>query len=171
MSNPPPLRNRPNLHLGLAQLNGSPRQAGQGTLPTSSLSVPYRSPAGTPFGRTAYSPFRSADLRPPTPYGAPSSFAPRPSSSSLYANRRWFRPTGAFYSKPLWLLLLFAVLTVWWFNGGSNELDVVKLGASGLGREFLNERRMHKYQFYPATNPKIHVRYSYIRKQTLANIV
>ena len=48
-------------------------------------------------------------------------------------------------------------LTLWWFNGGSEELDVVKLGAAGLRKELLNERRMHDYQFYPATNPKIHV--------------
>lgn len=36
-------------------------------------------------------------------------------------------------------------------------MNVVKLGASGLGRDFLHERRMHDYQFYPAANPKIHV--------------
>ena len=48
-------------------------------------------------------------------------------------------------------------LSLWWFNGGSEELDIVKLGTAGLGKEFLYERRMHNYQFYPATNPKIHV--------------
>ena len=49
-------------------------------------------------------------------------------------------------------------LTLWWFNGGSEELDVVKLSAAGLGKEFLKERRMGDFQFLPATNPKIHVR-------------
>lgn len=48
-------------------------------------------------------------------------------------------------------------LSLWWFNGGSGELDIVKRGTAGLGKEFLYERRMHNYQFYPATNPKIHV--------------
>ena len=36
-------------------------------------------------------------------------------------------------------------------------MNLVKLGASGLGKEFLHEKRMHDYQFYPAANPKIHV--------------
>ena len=157
MSHPPPLRNRPNLHLGLAQLNGSPRQTRLGTLPNSSLSVPYRSPAGTPFGKTAYSPFRSAGLRPPSPYEASVSFVPRRSNTSLHTKKKWFRNKSAFSSKPLWLLLVVAALIVWWFNGGRSELDVVKMGASDLGREFLKERWMHDYQFYPATNPKIHV--------------
>ncbi|KAG8528740.1 uncharacterized protein KY384_006427 [Bacidia gigantensis] len=48
------------------------------------------------------------------------------------------------------------VLTIWWFNGGRQELDEVKLNAAGLGKGLLTERRMHNYQFYPVTNPKIH---------------
>ncbi|MCJ1278851.1 hypothetical protein MMC21_006670 [Puttea exsequens] len=56
----------------------------------------------------------------------------------------------------MFLLLLLFALVLWWFNGGSQEVDVVKLNASGLGKELLQERRMHDYQFYPATNPKIH---------------
>lgn len=157
MSQPPPLRNRPNLHLAFTQLNGSPRQPGQATPPTSSLSAPYMSPGSTPFGKTTYSPYRSADLKPPTPYGGPISFAPRRSNKSFYSQYKWFLVKRAFSSKPAWLFLMVAALTLWWFNGGSRELDVVKLSASGLGKEFLNERRMHDYQFYPATNPKIHV--------------
>lgn len=51
---------------------------------------------------------------------------------------------------------MIVALALWWFNGGSEEMNVVKLGASGLGKDFLHERRMHDYQFYPATNPKIH---------------
>ena len=153
----PPLRNRPNLHLGLAQLNGSPRHPGQTTPSTGPLSFPYRSPAGTPFGKTSYSPYRSAGLNTPSPYEGPVSFVPRRSSKSAYGNYTWYRIKRAFSSKPAWLLLMVAALLLWWFNGGSEELDVVKLSASGFGRELLNERRMHDYQFYPATNPKIHV--------------
>ena len=162
MSQHPPLRNRPNLHLALTQLNGSPRHHGQATPTTTSLSAPSRSPAETPFGKTAYSPFRSAGLKPPTPYGGPISFAPRRSDRSLYGNYNWFRIKRAFASKPILLVLMVFALIIWWFNGGSAEIDVVKLSASGFGKEFLNERRMHDYQFYPATNPKIHVRSSII---------
>lgn len=151
MSQPPPLRSRPNLHLALTQLNGSPSP-----LPSSSLTVPYQS-SGTPFGKTAYSPFRSAGLKPPTQYGSPVSFAPGRSSKSRYSSYSWFRFKRALTSKPIWLVLMVAALTMWWFYGGNEELDVVKLGASGLGKDVLHDRRMHNYQFYPATNPKIHV--------------
>ena len=46
---------------------------------------------------------------------------------------------------------------IWLLHGGSRDLGVVRMSASDLGREFLLKRRMHEYQFYPATNPKIHV--------------
>lgn len=160
MTQPPPLRNRPNLHLALTQLNGSPRQQGPGTpLASSSFSTPRHSPAGTPYGKTAYSPCHSASLKPPTPslYGSPSPFARWRNSHGFYSNYSWFRVKRTFASKPVWLLLMVAALFVWWFNGGSEELDLVKLGASGLGKEIMSERKMHDYQFYPASNPKIHV--------------
>lgn len=37
-------------------------------------------------------------------------------------------------------------------------MNAIKLGTSGFGKEFMHDMRMHDYQFYPATNPKIHVR-------------
>jgi len=169
MSHPPPLRNRPNLHLALTQLNGSPRHSGRATPSTSSLSVHYQSPAGTPFGTTAYSPFRSAGLKPPTPYEGPVHFAPRSSSKSSYGSYKLFRVRRALTSKLAWLLLMAFALTVWWFNGGSQDLDVMKLGASDLGKEFLRDRRMHNHQFFPATNPKIHVRKTYRNKRCATN--
>ena len=48
-------------------------------------------------------------------------------------------------------------LALWWYHGGSDDINAVKLGASSLSKEFMRERRMHDYQFFPATNPKIHV--------------
>ena len=157
MPHPPPLRNRPNLHLALTQLNGSPRHLDRVTTPAGSLSAPNQSPANTPFGKTAYSPFRSAALQPPSPYGGPIAFAPRRSGKSYYGNYNWFRIKRTLSSKPMWLFLMAVVLTLWWFNGGSEEFDVVKFGANGLRKEFLQEMKMHDYQFFPATNPKIHV--------------
>jgi hypothetical protein len=159
MTQQPPLRNRPNLHLALTQFNGSPRQQGPGTpLPSSCLSTPYPSPAGTPYGKTSYSPYSSGSLVPPTPslYGSSSSSAPGRNYAS-YGDYNWFRVRRTFASKPVWLLLMIAALFVWWFNGGGEELDLMKLGASDLGKELLSERKMHNYQFYPASNPKIHV--------------
>ncbi|KAL6721838.1 hypothetical protein ACLMJK_000943 [Lecanora helva] len=156
MSQSLPTRNRQNLRLALAQLNGSPRPSGQFTPLAGSLSVPNQSPAETPFGKTSYSPFRSAHLKPLSPYGSPVAFAPRSSDRTYYGKFYWFRIKRALSSKPIWLFLMAVVLLTWWFNGGSDELDLVNFSASGLGKELLQEMKMHDYQFFPATNPKIH---------------
>ena len=154
----PPLRNRPNLHLALTDLTGSPRQSAQSTPPpTSRFITPYPTPGDTPFARTAYSPYYSAGLKVPTVYETPESNTPRRTSRSCYRKFHWYHFKPFFASRPVWLLLMVVALTLWWFNGGSEELNVVKLGASGLSKEFLHEKRMRDYQFYPATNPKIHV--------------
>ena len=157
MSQPPPLRSRPNLHIALTQLNGSPRQPGHTSAATGSLSVPYQSPAGTPLAKTAYSPFRSAELKSPMPYGGQIPFPSVRSPRSSYANHRSFRIKRTLASKSTWLLLILLALTVWWLSGGSKKLDMARLGASDLGKKLLNEKRMRDYQFYPATNPNIHV--------------
>ncbi|CAF9923257.1 MAG: hypothetical protein ALECFALPRED_002342 [Alectoria fallacina] len=154
----PPLRNRPNLRLALTDLTGSPRQSAQSTpLPTSRFITPYPTPGDTPFAKTAYSPYYSAGLKAPTVYETPESFTPRHTSRSCYGNCNGYRFKSLFASKPVWLLLMVVALALWWFNGGSEEMSVVKLGASGLGKEFLHQRKMHDYQFYPASNPKIHI--------------
>lgn len=156
----PPLRNRPNLHLALTDLTGSPRQSAQSTPPpTSRFITPYPTPGDTPFAKTAYSPYYSAGLKAPSIYETPESFTPRRTSTckSSYRNYNGYHLKRSFASKPVWLLLMVVALALWWFNGGSEEINVVKLGASSLGKEFLHERRMHGYQFYPTTNPKIHV--------------
>ena len=157
MPHPTPLRNRPNFHLAFTKLNGSPRNIYQNTPPSSSSSLPYQSQPSTPFGKLPYSPVSSAKLKPPTPYGGPVTFSPRRPGQYFRGNLNWFLVKRVLTSKPIWLVLFVAALTVWWFKWGSEELDIVKLGATHLGKGFLNERRMHDYQFYPATNPKIHV--------------
>ncbi|KAL9101198.1 MAG: hypothetical protein Q9163_003516 [Psora crenata] len=158
MSHPPPFRQRPNLHLALTQLTGSPRHPNQGTPSTTAFSTPLPTPGGTPFGITAFSPFRSAGLKAPAPYNSTSSFGHRRAPTHFsYGSYNFFRVRRFLSSKPIWFFLLAVALTLWWFNGGSEELDVVKLGATGLGKEFLKERRMGDYQFLPATNPKIHM--------------
>ena len=154
----PPLRNRPNLHLALTHLTGSPRQSAQSTPPpTSRFITPYPTPGDTPFAKTAYSPYYSAGLKAPGIYDSLESFTPGRVNRSCYRNYNGYRCKRFFASKPVWLLLMVFALALWWFNGGSEEINVVKLGASSLGKDFLHERRMHDYQFYPATNPKIHV--------------
>lgn len=147
---PTPFRNRPNLHLSLSQFSASPR--------VSSHATPL--PVGTPFATTTYSPFRSAGLKPPTPYRGPMHFTPRHERRRYYETYSWYRVKRMLKSKPLWLLLGLVVLILWWFHGGRDELNMVKLDANRLGRELFPEGRTKGLQFFPATNPKIHVRYS-----------
>ena len=46
----------------------------------------------------------------------------------------------------------------------------MKLSAAGLGKEFLKERRMGDFQFFPATNPKIHVNIELSSEPEFANV-
>ena len=162
MSRTPPFRSRPELHLAFTSLTGSPRHLNQDTPASSAFSSPFATPISapfaTPFATTAYSPFRSAGLKPPTPYGGPMHFTPRRGDRpSWFDNYTVYRIRRSLSSKPLWFLLVLSALTFWWFHGGSNELDLVKLSTSGLGRELFQDARTQDLQFFPATNPKIHV--------------
>ncbi|KAL9131959.1 MAG: hypothetical protein Q9217_000239 [Psora testacea] len=67
----------------------------------------------------------------------------RASADFDYRSYNLFRVKRLFSSKPIWLFFMAVALTLWWSNGGSEELDVVKLSATGLGKEFLKERRMY----------------------------
>ena len=155
MSQSTPFRQRPNLHLALRTFSGSPLQNDQPRAFSTPVQSSLPTPTGTPLGTTAYSPFRSAGLKPPTPLH-------RSLSPKIRRQGRWNANTGRHFrikrtlrSKPAWLLLTVFMLIFWWFNGGRQELDEVKLSASGLGRELLRGMRMQDFQFYPASNPKI----------------
>lgn len=120
---------------------------------------------GTPLATTSYSPFASAGLKPPKVNSFPCSdfydtdmpIKHRPREPSIHDKFGLLRFRRLLGGKPIWLVLMGLALVFWWFNGGSHELDVVKLSASGLGKELMRVRRMQDYQFYPASNPKIHV--------------
>lgn len=147
---PTPFRNRPNLHLSLTQLSGSPRAPGHAS---SSL------PLGTPLTSTTYSPFRSAGLKPPTPYGGPMHFTPRNERRRYFETYSWYRIKRMLNSKPLWFLLALVALIFWWFHGGRNEMSMARLDAKRFGKDLFPEGRTKDLQFFPATNPKIHVRW------------
>ena len=144
---PTPFRDRPNLHLSLSQLSGSPRASGNA----------IQMPLGTPFSTTTYSPFRSAGLKPPTPYGGPMAFTPRNERRRYYETYSWYRTKRMLNSKPLWFLLDMMALTIWWFHGGRDELSMARLDAKRLGKDLFPEGRTKDLQFFPANNPKIHV--------------
>lgn len=146
----PPFRSRPKLHLTTTQSTGSPGNPTQPTQTPGAIS--------SPLAATAYSPFRSAGLKPPTPFGGPMQFAPRsPHIFRKCRNYAGFRARRVLNSKMFWLALLFGALILWWRGGDADKLDIVKLSASELGRELFPEGRTRGLQFFPATNPKIHV--------------
>ena len=147
---PTPFRNRPNLQLSLSQLSGSPRASAYTKSP----------PLGTPLTSTTYSPFRSAGLKPPTPYGGPMHFTPRSGERRYMDSYSWCRVKGILKSKPLWFLLALVALFLWWFHNGRDDLTIAKLEAKRLGKDLFPEGRTRDLQFFPATNPKIHVRWS-----------
>ncbi len=172
MSRTPPFRSRPQLHLAFTNLNGSPRHPSHDTPGSSGFSTPSATPLTaafpTPFATTAYSPFRSAGLKPPTPYGGPMDFTPRRGDRPrFFDNYRLYRIRRLLSSKPLWFLLVLSALAFWWFHGGINELDLVKISASGFGKELFQDARTQDLQFFPATNPKIHVRLPFVNWKML----
>lgn len=60
-------------------------------------------------------------------------------------------------SKAILLIVVVSGLIWWWSNGGREDLHVMKLKSSGLKELFAPEITKN-LQFYPASNPKIHVR-------------
>lgn len=149
MAQTPPFRNRPKSQLEFARLTGSPSYPGQSDQTTSLLS--------TPQNIIAYSPFRSAGIRPPAQYEVPVQFAPKWTQKLKYYTRHSSFPIRRLLSsKPLWLVLMIGALSLWCFQGGRDELDLVKLRANGFGNELFREERTRNLQFFPAENPKIH---------------
>jgi len=145
MANTPPLRNRPNLHLSLKSLAGLPTSSWQST------------PATTPFNATTYSPFRSADLRTPASQGGAPQFLPR-RSSSIRGRYGFYKPRRLLSGRALLLGAVLFGLIYWWSNGGREDLEVAKLRSTSLKEELFAPDITKNLQFYPASNPKIHVR-------------
>lgn len=84
-------------------------------------------------------------------------FTPRTQNFNRQGGYNWFRLGRLLSSKPIWFMLMLGVLVLWWFNGGRGEMDLVRIGATEFGRDFFQEQRTQGLQFFPATNPKIHV--------------
>lgn len=150
MTQTPPLGGRSKLPVPLTHLTGSPGEPSKSANSFSAFSVPGP--------KTNYSPFRFAGLQPPTTYVRSMQYAPRRAPKSRdYGTYTKLRLGHILSSRPLWFLLLFGALMMWWFHGGRDEMDLVRDGATKLSREFFSEERTRGLQFFPATNPKIHV--------------
>src|SRR5579862_9052348 len=143
----PPPRTRPDLYLTLPPLS-----------PSLESSSSYNgSPASTsfaPFGATNYSPFRSVGLRPPSPFGSPALFPPRRRQTRGYI---WCRIRRCFNSKILWFTATFFGLLLWWGNGGKDGWHKIRDSPSGFGIAVFGSEIIKDLQFFPASNPKIHV--------------
>lgn len=158
MSQTSRFNHRPKLHLALPSLSSSPLNSVQNSPSGTPFSTPF-APPRTPFATTKYSPFRSAGLKPPTPYRAPVQFNTRRSKSS-YGNYTWFRIKRLLASKALWIVVALLSLVWWWSNGGREDLEAMKAKSSGLSIELLTSDITKDLQFFPASNPKIHVGYT-----------
>ena len=153
MAQTPPFRNRPNIHIALSRTTGSPRHSSYVT-PASSTAT---TPNGTPLATTAYSPFRSASLRPPTSYDRSTESSLRREKYPYFNSHTRFRVKRMLCSRPLWLLMVLALLTFWWVQGGRRSRGIVRLDEKRLSKALASEGRTKGLQFFPATNPKIHV--------------
>lgn len=153
MSQTPPFRPRPRLHIALSHLTGSPRHPGYATPYSSAASTPN----GTPLATTAYSPFRSAGLKPPTPYHLSRQPTPEYEKGRYFESYTWYRAKRMLGSRPLWFLLALLALIGWWSSSRTRGADIVQLRANRWGKEHRSEGPTKDLQFFPATNPKIHV--------------
>ncbi|MCJ1397304.1 hypothetical protein MMC11_000496 [Xylographa trunciseda] len=149
-----PSRLRPDLHLTFTSPMGSPNPL-------------YLAPSGlTPFTAirvsplaTDYSPFRSAGLKPPTPYGGSVQFSPRPrQSGGVCLDMSWIRTKRLCSSRLSLLVLIIIGALCWWRAGINDEVEIVRLGASefGFGSQLFEMEATKDLQFFPAVNPKIH---------------
>ncbi len=87
-------------------------------------------------------------------------FAPR-GSTWRYAKAALGRLQYLLSKRLVWFVLVFVGLIWWWGNGGKEDLEVVKMKSAGI-KKGLFETMMKDLQFYPASNPKIHVSGSFI---------
>ncbi|KAL8723408.1 MAG: hypothetical protein Q9181_007288 [Wetmoreana brouardii] len=152
-----PFRPRPNLHLALTQQTGSPRNPNTPVPNSSSFSSPFGTPTTTPLAITSYSPSQSNKLKAPSAYGGPMHFTPRQKHKyRRYYRAVWLRLKWWLSIRATWFFIVVFLMLWWWLNGGSQELDAVKLGAAGFGRDLFQDGVTQDMQFFPPSNSKIH---------------
>ncbi|KAI4166864.1 MAG: hypothetical protein LQ343_007685 [Gyalolechia ehrenbergii] len=143
--------------LQVVKETGSPRNPKPTAFTSNQFSSPFATPTGTPLATTSYSPFASAKLKAPSPYGGPMQFTPRQRHKyRRYGRAGWFKLKRILSSRATWLLLVVVLAITWWLNGGSEELSAVKLGAAGFGKDLFQDGATQDLQFFPPSNPKIH---------------
>ncbi|KAL8687695.1 MAG: hypothetical protein Q9224_005079, partial [Gallowayella concinna] len=137
---------------------GSPRNPNRAVPTSSRFASPYGTPTTSPLAITSYSPYQSAKLKAPSPYGGGAMhFTPR----QKHKYRRYCRTAlltvkRVLITRTTWLLLVLVLTMFWWLNGGSEELGVTRVGAAGFGSDFFQDGATQDMQFFPPSNPKIH---------------
>ena len=152
MAQTPPVRSRPNL-----QLKFKPLRRTMSAQTTSQLTL-----LPSPFATTDYSPFRSAGLKPPTPYGGAVQFTPRLSKQQpqdRHSSRKLVRIKRYLFSRALVCVLFIVGLLYWWGKGWKKDLDIVMVGANelGMGNQLFEFEVTKDLRFISAANSKIHV--------------
>ena len=155
MSFTPPfrtLRNRPDLHLSFKPVTRTPSQSAQST--------PTSTPLFRNFSSTSYSPFRSAGLKPPAPFGDSGRLSPKLRRPRKHHSQHvLLKLKCLIVNRAAWFLLLLFCLFWWWAIGWREELDPIRAGPIGvrLGLKLFEPEGTKDLQFFPASNPKIHV--------------
>ena len=157
MSDPRSSRQRPNLRVNVRSATGSPPKSPRNYPASAPRTSTFPLSGSTPFARTGYSPFRSAGLRPPRPFDRDMS----PRGQRKY-HRTGCAPTWAkfkrmFSARLLVCLLMCFILMHRYLNSDLYNVDRLQLSASGFAKDHLPGKHLAKYQFYPASNPKISV--------------
>ena len=152
MEQTPPFRSRPNLHLKFTPLRR-----------TMSAQMALPSPFSTPLSSTEYSPFRSAGLKPPIPYGGAVQFNPRVTkqqSQHYHSSPKSFHARKVLASRSLLCVLIIVGLLCWWGKGWRQEIETVIVGANdlGIGSQLFEVEATRDLRFFPASSSRIHVR-------------
>lgn len=144
MSQTPPFRIRPDLHLNLIPTEASP------------LTSRYTSPILTSSATNVYSPFHSASLRIQTPYGTPVQFSPKASrwACGSYGCGRLRR---VLTSRVVWFVIVIFGLICWWTVGEKPSSQTTRPKTRNSTKDILEPDPTRGLRFFPASNPKIQV--------------
>ena len=144
---------RPELRIALSHLNGSPRALGYSTPMSSGASTPYL----TPFPRSVYSPLQSIVAKSQDNQFEPGRRRSKRNKLLGYSSHVLSRIRRLLRFKIIWLVIVCLTFSTWLLQGDHKNFEGLKEEAVDLRRDLLLAGQTRHMQFYPASNPLIHV--------------